>query len=242
MQLEGKAALVTGGSEGMGAALIQALALEGAHVVAIARNGQRLAEVIAAIPKHARERVTAIPTDVRDEAQVQAAVAKALQLHGKVDILLNCAGVSQHRPQRLEQVATGDWERIIETNLYGTFLLCREVLPAMVALNSGYIINILSTAAYRASKETGLYAASKFGARALTEALIEENRGSGIRISSVSPGKVNTNIWSHKTKHVSEDERASMLDTADIVRIVLFLLLQPEAVQIDNISVSSRFQ
>jgi NADP-dependent 3-hydroxy acid dehydrogenase YdfG len=238
VQLAGKIALVTGGSEGMGAGLIQALAAEGASVVAVARNEQRLAEVIGSLPEGLRQQVTAVIADVRNEDQVRSAVARTLQLHGTIDILLNCAGVSMREPSRLEHISSEDWDRIIDTNLYGTFLLCREVIPAMTSQNFGYIINILSTAAYRANKENSLYTASKYGARALTEALIEEHKGSGVRISSVSPGPVNTNIWSHKIKPVTEEQRASMLEVKDIVRIVLFLLTQPDYVQIDNITVA----
>jgi NADP-dependent 3-hydroxy acid dehydrogenase YdfG len=238
LQLEGKVALVTGGSEGMGAALIQALAVEGALVVAVARNEQRLAEVVSSLPESFRAQVTAITADVQNEEQVRNAVAQTLELHGTIDILLNCAGVSMREPQRLEHITSEDWDRIINTNLYGTFLLCREVIPSMVSRNFGYIINILSTAAYRSNKENSLYTASKYGARALTEALIEENKGSGVRISSVSPGPVNTNIWSHKTKFITDEQRASMLEVKDIVRVVLFLLTQSDYVNIDNITVT----
>lgn len=238
MELQGKVALITGGSEGMGAALIHVLAEAGTHVVAVARNEQRLAEVIAALPDEQRELVTAFPADVQIEEQVQSVVAKALQLHGKIDILLNCAGVSQREPLRVEKISSEDWNRIINTNLYGTFLFCREVVPTMVSQNFGYIINILSTAAYRTNKENSAYSASKYGARALTEALIDENKGSGVRISSVSPGPVNTNIWSHKTRFVTDEERAAMLEVKDIVRIVMFLLTQPDYVHIDNITVT----
>jgi len=238
LKLEGKVALITGGSEGMGAALVQALALEGVKVVAVARNEQRLVEVMNMLPTDVRSRVTTILTDVQNEAQVRSAVISTLEQHGHIDILLNCAGVSMHALQRLEETTSEDWQRIMDTNVYGTYLFSREVIPSMKRQNFGYIINILSTAAFTASNGYSLYAASKYGARALTEALIEENRNSGIRISSVSPGPVNTNIWSHKTEFVSDERRAKMLEVTDIVRIVLFLLTQPDYVVIDNITVT----
>lgn len=214
------------------------MAEEGVAVVAVARNEQRMSEVKMAIPLPHRDRVNFICADVRNEEQVNAAISETLRAHGKIDFLFNCAGVSMKEPIRVEDITHTEWDRIMETNLNGTFYFCRGVLPSMKERDSGYIINILSTAAYRTDKENSLYSASKYGTRALTEALIEENKSTGIRISSVSPGPVNTNIWSHKTRKVSENERSRMLETSDIVRIVTFLLANEPYVHIDNITVT----
>ncbi|TVY08654.1 SDR family oxidoreductase [Paenibacillus cremeus] len=238
LRFNGKVALITGGSEGIGAALMRAMVENGASVVAVARNSQRLSEAAEGVSLAHRERVKLVSADVRDEEQVQAVITETLAAYGKIDFLLNCAGVSMREPTSVEEIHPTEWNRIMETNLNGTFYFCRGVLPSMKARDEGYIINILSTAAYRVGKGNSLYSASKFGARALTEALMEEHRNTGVRISSVSPGPVNTNIWSHKSRHVSDEERARMLEPSDIVRIVMFLLTNEPYVHIDNITVT----
>ena len=131
--------------------------------------------------------------------------------------------------------------RIVETNLHGTFHVCRAVLPAMKAARSGTIINIQSTGAFRAQPSNGPYSISKFGVRALTETLAGELKGTGVRATSISPGAVDTAIWTHKIKPPSDEDRTLMLRTSDITEIVLFLLRLPDRVLIDNITVTPAF-
>ena len=123
------------------------------------------------------------------------------------------------------------------TNTTGTLLFSRAVLPGMQAQNHGYIINILSTGAFRSLPQNCVYAASKYGARAITEALIAENHGTGVRISSVSPGPVETAVWDYRKEKATPEDRAKMLLPADIAQIVLFLVTLPERVHIDNLTV-----
>jgi 3-oxoacyl-[acyl-carrier protein] reductase len=239
MKLSGKVAIVTGGSQGIGLATMRALAGEGAYVVSLARDGDNLRKAIESVHPDFRQNVTGIPTDVRNEEDVRNAVSETVSLYGKIDILINAAGVSMRERQSVQEIELAEWRRIIDTNLTGTFLMCREVLLRMAEKNSGYIINILSTAAFQASGGDSAYAASKFGARALTEAMIAANRKSGIRVTSISPGAVNTNIWNHKTRPVSQEQKEMMLKPEEIADIVLFLLTRPPAVHIENITVTS---
>jgi len=179
-----------------------------------------------------------LTVDVRDEASVCRAIEQIEAKFGKIDILVNAAGVSMPEGQLVQEIELAEWNRIMETNLTGTFLMCKKVLSGMTRRNSGYIINILSTAAFHVSGGNSLYAASKFGARAVTEALIAANRRSGIRVSSVSPGAVDTNIWSHKTKPVSQESKDTMLKAENIADIILFLATRPSDVHIENITVT----
>ena len=238
MIFENKIALVTGGNSGIGLAIAQGLARDGARVVMLGRNAETLNKQIAESDDAYRNRLSSVIADVRNETEVAKAVDTIIAEFGRIDFLINAAGVSQRQPQSVQDIPVDEWHRIIDTNLHGTFYCCHKVLPLMRQAGSGYIINILSTGAYRAGGNNSLYSASKFGVRAMTESMIEENRRSGIRISSISPGPVNTNIWSHKIKHVTDEDRETMLKPEEIAGIALFLLSQPPNVHIDNITVT----
>ncbi|WP_282935978.1 SDR family oxidoreductase [Paenibacillus sp. RC67] len=239
MELTGKIAVVTGASSGIGLAAAKALYSQGASVVLLARDEQNLQNVIQSMDPDSMGRLTGIATDVRDEASVQNAIEQTISLYGQIDILINAAGVSLPDKQLVQDVDLNQWKRIMETNLTGTFLMSREALLRMNERNSGYIINILSTSAFQASGGDSIYAASKYGARALTESMISANRRSGIRISSISPGAVNTNIWSHKTKPVSQETKDTMLKPEDIGEMIVFLVTRPSYVHIENMTVTS---
>jgi NADP-dependent 3-hydroxy acid dehydrogenase YdfG len=225
-------AVITGGSEGIGKASAQLLLQHGAKVVTCSRRS---------IPENVKLGIYHLPCDVRDTEQVKSTVQKILKQFGRIDLLLNSAGVSMPEPLYLEQVEIDLWNRILDTNLKGTFLFCREVLPILKKQGTGYIINILSTAAYRSQGKNAPYSASKAAIRAVTEALVEETKGSAIRVTSISPGPVSTNIWSHKRRIVTEEERSHMLKPEDIAEIILFLLLLNDYVQVQNITVTPRF-
>lgn len=242
MELTEQVALVTGASSGIGLAAVKALAGRGIKVISVARDEQRLDVSLESMAPRLRQHVTPVAADVRDEASVKKAVEQAISRFGKLDILINAAGVSMSGQQLIQEIDLAEWERIMETNLTGTFLMCREALLQMERRNSGYIINILSTAAFQASGGNSIYAASKFGARALTEAMIAANRRTGIRVSSISPGAVDTNIWSHKKEPVSQESKDTMLKADNIADIVLFLLSQPPNVHIENITVTPWFR
>ena len=231
-------AIVTGGSQGIGYATVGALAARGMRVAAVARDRARLDAALGALGAPLRGRVAAVAADVSREGDVTAAVAQVVERFGRIDVLVNSAGVSMNARRRLVDTTTAEWERLVTTNLTGTYLMCRAVLPHLAAAGGGYILNVLSTAAFRADAGTSLYAASKFGARALTESLIEEYRHSGIRITSVSPGPVDTGIWEHKLEPPPKEERARMLRPSDIADIFTWLLDRPARVHISDITVT----
>jgi len=232
-----RVAIVTGGSRGIGFATVGVVAARGMRVAAVARDRTRLDAALNTLDTHLRDRVVGVPADVSRDQDVAAAVAEVVERFGRIDVLVNCAGVSMNARRRLVDTTTEEWNRLLNTNLTGTYLMCRSVLPHLQAVGSGYILNVLSTAAFRSTAGVSLYAASKFGARALTEALIEEYRNSGIRITSVSPGPVNTSIWDHKLKPPSQEERALMLQPSDIAEIFAWLLDRPSRLHIPDITV-----
>lgn len=234
---EGQVAIVTGGSQGIGLATVAALAERKMSVAALARDQGRLDAALESLDPAIRGRVTSITADVSQESDVEAAVSEVADRLGRVDVLVNCAGVSMNARRRLEDTTMREWRRLIDTNLTGTYLMCRTTLPHL-KVNGGYILNVLSTAAYQVGEGVSLYAASKFGARALTEGLIEEFRNTGVRITSVSPGAVDTSIWDHKLEPPTPEARAGMMRSTDIVDIFLWLLGRPAELHIPNITVT----
>ena len=234
----GQVAIVTGASLGVGLATVSALAARGMNVVAAARDLPRLEAAVGGIEPTLRPHVTAVAADVRRESDVQGLVQQAVERYGRLDVLVNSAGVSMSARTRLADSTSAEWHKLIDTNLTGTYLMCREALRHLEDAPDGYILNVQSTAAYRASPGVSLYAASKFGVRALSEALIEEYRNSNIRITSVSPGPIDTNIWSHKLEPPSAEKRALMLRPDDIAELFTFLLERPRHMHIPDITVT----
>lgn len=234
----GQVAIVTGASLGVGLATISALASRGLDVVAAARDQSRLDAAIGELDPKIRHRVYGVSADVRQEDDVKSVVEKAMDRFGRIDVVVNSAGVSMSARTRLADSTSEEWHKIIDTNLTGTYLMCRETLRHLENSPDGYILNVQSTGAYRASPGVSLYAASKFGVRALSEALIEEYRNSNIRLTSVSPGPIDTNIWSHKDEPPTSEKRALMLRPSDIADIFCFLLERPRHMHIPDITVT----
>jgi len=236
--LKDKIAIVTGGSLGIGLAIMKELISQGAKVAIIARNADALKAAVDSIPSNLQSNVTSIAMDVTDEEQVKYAVAQVLEKFGRIDILVNSAGVSQKKSYPIAEIEFAEFKRIMNTNVDGVLLMTREVLKEMKKNDSGYIINILSNAAFnKASGGGAMYSASKYAARALTESLTADCKGSGIRVTSISPGPVNTNIWSHKAEPMPEEQKEKMLQGSNIASIVSFLLNMDENMFIDNITV-----
>jgi len=233
--LKGKVALVTGGSRGIGLAIAKKMHSLGAAVVIVGRDENALKSACDSMKDGT---VLALKADMRNHDEIRAAVEEVENRFHQIDMLFNCAGVSQSRNVSAVDYEFEDYKRIMETNVDGLMIMTREVLKIMRRRDSGYIINILSTAAYSAKKGVGIYAASKYAARALTEALIEECRGSGIRVSSISPGPTASDIWSHKVYPVPQERKDKMLKTDDIADIAAFLVLTDSNVHIGNITVT----
>lgn len=189
-RIQGKLALITGASAGIGLACARRFAADGANLVLWARRADRLKDVAAELGKHG-VRVTIAAVDVRDRAAVNRA-AQSLVTAGSVpDILLNNAGLAAGLA-KLQDGDPDDWDRMIDTNVKGLLNVTRAFLPAMVARGTGHVVNIGSTAGHQVYQMGNVYNATKFGVRALTEGMNLDVAGTKIRVSSVDPGHVET--------------------------------------------------
>ena len=183
--LKGRCALVIGGTSGIGRAIALGLAEAGADVVASSRRCAEVKSVAAAI-QGAGRRSLAVCSDVLDRESLQQLHDQTLAAFGRIDILVNAAGVTRRVPTL--QCTEEDWSRIMETNLTGTFRACQIVAPGMVRQGYGRIINIASLATFVAFQEVAAYGASKAGVGALTKSLAIELARDGVCVNAIAPG------------------------------------------------------
>ena len=186
--LEGRHAVVTGGGRGLGAAIAEALAAEGAHITLMGRTASVLDRHAAVLHGSSGVNVRSVAVDVGDPIAVRRAFAEASAQAGRVDILVNNAGQSGAAP--FMDVTLESWERQLRINLTGPFLCIQQVLPAMIAARAGRIVNIASTAALKGYAEVSAYCASKHGVVGLTRALAVETARDGITVNAVCPGYI----------------------------------------------------
>jgi 3-oxoacyl-[acyl-carrier protein] reductase len=217
--LRDQVALVTGGSSGIGFAVARAALSEGMRVGIAARNKERLSRAQAALQKEAngKDRVLAIPADVAASAQVEAMVRQTVDAWGRIDLLVNCAGIGQWAP--IEETGEADWDRTLGINLKGTFLCAKAALPGMKRRRSGYIVNIASVAGKQGMEDASAYSASKFGVIGLTESLLAEAIGHGVRATAICPAYVATPMV--EGAPVPKEE---MIPPEDIGKIIIGLL------------------
>lgn len=187
--LAGKVAVVTGASRGIGRAVALGLAQAGADVAVCARGASDLAETGRAIEAIGRKTLV-VPTDVTDEAQVEDLAETVIGAFSRVDILVNNSGTVLVKP--LLETETSEWRRVLETNLFGTYLCCRALGAHMVAQHSGRVINIASIDGLKGSANVTAYSASKGGVVALTRALALEWARHGVTVNAVAPGYFDT--------------------------------------------------
>ncbi|MFC4059292.1 glucose 1-dehydrogenase [Planomonospora corallina] len=184
--LDGKVALVTGGARGMGASHVRLLAAEGAQVVfgdVLAEEGKALAEETGAV---------FVPQDVTEPGDWERAVATAVETYGRLDVLVNNAGVLKFR--RIADMTLEEFGRVIDVNLKGTWLGVKSVIEPMKAAGGGSIVNISSIEGFIGAAGMSAYSASKFGVRGVTKAAARELAPFGIRVNSVHPGAINTGM------------------------------------------------
>jgi NADP-dependent 3-hydroxy acid dehydrogenase YdfG len=241
VDISGKKALVTGASSGIGRSIALTLASNGVDIALAGRSRSRLQETADMISPDCAARVVCCPADLLSEEDTRQMVKRAAAELGGLDYLVNCAGVSQRKDYKVEDIETDDFHRIMRTNVDSLLFCCREAMPCLKESGGAYIINILSTAAFATGAGGGMYSASKYAARALHEAMVAACKGSNIRVSAISPGPVLTNIWSHKTEEITQKRKNGMLRPENIAEIVLFLLRLDPNVHIGNIGVEPWF-
>ena len=210
-RLEGKVALISGAARGMGAAEARLFVAEGANVLL----GDVRDEDGEALAKELGGSAAYVGLDVTDEASWQAAVAGAEERFGKLDVLVNNAGILHFSP--LEQTELDDWERVIRVNQTGTFLGMKTAAPALRAAGGGSIVNISSAAGMEGIAGVIAYSASKWAVRGMTKTAALELGRDGIRVNSVHPGGVNTPMIA--TREVTEETRTAAYGGQPIPRI-----------------------
>ncbi|MFN2497598.1 MAG: SDR family oxidoreductase [Pyrinomonadaceae bacterium] len=222
MDLTNKVAVVTGGSKGIGRGIAEALVREGVNVFISARKRPEIEETVGELIALKGGSANGIVADVCNYAQVQALFERAVSVFGGVDILVNNAGIGIFGP--VEEMAVDDFRAVLETNLFGVFHCCRLAIPLMRARGGGYIINISSLAGVNAHPKMAAYSASKFGLNGFSEALMQEVRHDGIKVSYIMPGSVNTEFGGDSP----DESKAWQLTPADIAKVVIDLLQHDE--------------
>ena len=237
-QLSGKVALVTGASSGIGAATALALAAAGVRVAVSARRAERLAALVTKI-EAVGGMALALPGDVAVEADAFKAVADTVAQFGRMDILVNSAGVNE--AGGVESLTLNQWRRVIDINLYGTLYTCKASIAQMKAQGNGDIINISSTSGRRAAGLFGPYSTSKFGLTGMTEGLRQEVGGAGIRVSIIEPGATETEIADSITdpkwrdaiqQHVAKD---GAMQPEDIAETIMFIVSLPRRANVSQL-------
>ncbi len=237
-KLDGKVAVVTGASSGIGEATAEALAAEGATVVVAARREERLTDLAKRIEENGG-RVLAAACDVADEGQAHGLIRKAEEEFGSVDILVNNAGV-----MLLSTVGKGlseEWRRMFDVNVLGLLYTTDAAIETMKKQGGGHLVNVSSVAGRKVTRDSsGVYAGSKFAVGAISEGLRQELLEDNIRVTIVEPGAVETELADHIT---DEDARQSLggllnleiLQAEDIANAIVYAVTQPERVSVNEI-------
>ena len=235
--IEGKVVVITGASSGLGEATARHLSAQGATVVLGARRADRIDALAKELAQHGGKAL-AVPTDVTDHAQVKRLVDAAVETYGRVDVLINNAGLMPHSP--LERVKIEDWDRTIDVNLKGVLYGIGAALPHMQRQKSGHIINVSSVAGHKVRAGGAVYSAVKTAVRVLTEGLRQEVKPYNIRTTIISPGAVATELIDSITEPDIADAARKFvediaIDASAFARTVAFAIEQPDDVDINEI-------
>ncbi len=239
-KLSGKTALVTGGGSGIGLAVARAFLQDGARVVISGRHEDKLAR--AARDLQAGDRIGYHAADVGEPEQVRRLIEETTRRCGRIDILVNNAGLNI-KEREVRQLTPETWQQLIRANLDGAFYCIHYVLPQMLQRKDGIIINVSSIAGKRASPLGGAaYAASKFGMTALGLCLGAEEKDSGVRVSNIYPGEVDTPILEVRPQPVTDEHRQRILKPEDVAAAVLFAATLPPHVSVPELVIKPTAQ
>lgn len=221
--MQQKIMVVTGASSGVGEALTLHFAAREHTVYALARSGDKLQRMVESAEAKATEHIRPLTCDVRSLNQVQQCFDRVLNEQGRVDVLINNAGVVKMQPFHQQEVGSIDW--MIDTNLKGAMYCTRMVVPGMIERGSGRIINIASVAGVWGMKDQVIYCASKHGLVGFGDALGRELAPRGVQVVTLCPGGIDTPLWGDHNPYPGREKR--LISTAELVDLVSFILQQP---------------
>jgi short-subunit dehydrogenase len=224
-------ALITGASSGIGRATALAFAKAGIDVALVSRSLDKL-EAVATQAKQTGVKAKIYALDLADLPQVAAKIKAIAQDFGNIDILVNNAGIGY--TATLADTSLEDWQQVININLTSVFECIKGILPGMRDRGAGTIINVASIAAKQTFPGWGAYCVSKTGLLALAQTLAQEERAHGIRVMTICPGSVNTELWDSKTVHADFD-RSKMLTPEIVAQSILHTALLPPQAVIDEL-------
>jgi NADP-dependent 3-hydroxy acid dehydrogenase YdfG len=233
--IEGKVVVITGASSGLGEAAARRLAREGARLVLGARRVERLQ---ALADELSLGQGAAVQTDVTEVEQVKQLVDHAARTHGRIDVIINNAGLMPHSP--LERGKVQDWDRMIDVNIKGVLYGIAAALPYMKAQKSGHIINVSSVAGHKVATGNAVYSATKHAVRVISEGLRQEVKPYNIRTTIISPGAVATELPDSITEsdvaaNVREFYERVAVSADSFASMVAFAMSQPEDVDVNEI-------
>ncbi|HDA1284835.1 TPA: SDR family oxidoreductase [Staphylococcus aureus] len=225
--LTDKVAVVTGAGSGIGEAIATLLHEEGAKVVLAGRNKDKLQNVANQL---AQDSVKIVPTDVTKKEEVDELIKIAQQTFGGLDIVINSAG--QMLSSKITDYQVDEWDSMIDVNIKGTLYTAQAALPTMLEQSSGHLINIASISGFEVTKSSTIYSATKAAVHTITQGLEKELAKTGVKVTSISPGMVDTAI----TAAYNPTDRKK-LEPQDIAEAVLYALTQPKHVNVNEITV-----
>lgn len=226
-ELNGRVAIITGASSGIGAATAKALATQGVKVVLAGRSEDKLNQVAQTLNEEA---VHIVPTDVTIQTDVDALVAQAIDTFGKVDIFVNCAGLM--RSSKITDYQVDAWDAMVDTNIKGLLYSLNAILPKFEAQGSGHVVNLASISANEVSKASALYSATKSAVLMIFNGLEKELAKTGIKTTSILPGMVDTPMTEH-----SDFGGRKKLDPENIADAIVYALTQPAHVNVNEVTV-----
>jgi NADP-dependent 3-hydroxy acid dehydrogenase YdfG len=237
MNIKGKVIVITGASSGLGEAAARHLAGQGAKVVLGARRAERLESLVAEIAAAGGDAI-AVATDVTDRAQVANLVDTAVRSFGRIDVLINNAGIMPLSP--LESLRVDEWDRMIDVNIKGVLYGIAAALPHMKAQRSGHVITTASVAGHLIFPASSVYSGTKFAVRAICEGFRQEVKDYNIRTTIVSPGAVKTELLDHISDEAVQSANRDFVGNVGIspisfANMVAFAIGQPEDVDVNEI-------
>jgi NADP-dependent 3-hydroxy acid dehydrogenase YdfG len=237
-KLDGKVAVITGASSGIGEATAEALAAEGANVVIAARRRDRLEDLVERISGDG-DKAVAVECDITDEEQAHGLIRQAKDEFGRVDILVNNAGVMQL--SEVEKGLSDEWRTMFEVNVLGLLYVTDAAIETMKEQGSGHLVNISSLASRGTRPALGVYSGTKMAVNGISEALRQELLEDNIRVTMVEPGAVETELPEHITDEEARQGLNTMLEqleplrAEDIANAITYVVTQPQRVSINEI-------